>query len=467
MATDKKISDLTSNPTITGLEEIPLEKSDQNYKNTFDDLKAYVLADVPASGVQSVTGSKVDNTDPENPIIEATTKTDVGLGNADNTSDADKPVSTANQTALALKADKATLTQSGGNVTGLIDTDANTFSLTASDGGLTESDLYGTLPTYDITDISIDKNYILDDYSLISDRVIGFNLVTAKIARCIYLKIEVDGLSKINFSSDSVTSITGMLNGEILTQGKYTIIGIYNGGTVDVSVALIDENLTPISIPTDGLEVFFDFINQSTLTLDSGLITTANSIAEPSYFANQSTTGAKPTFDAVRGALMDGTDDFLSSNVPVSLMNITGVYTMFLVFQRDTPDGFNDLMALYENSESASNYNACFVRSGTFRQGIYEVGGVGFNSESIAVSENERHISYFTNQNKVVDMELDNIPSTGTDTIYTGIGVANSLQLGVLGGTRDYYFKGSIEKVIIYNRILTSGEKTQVLNYLA
>jgi len=40
-----------------------------------------------------------------------------------------------NTAAIALKADKATLTQSGGNVTGSIDTSANTFTLTSSGGG--------------------------------------------------------------------------------------------------------------------------------------------------------------------------------------------------------------------------------------------------------------------------------------------------------------------------------------------
>lgn len=39
-----------------------------------------------------------------------------------------------NTTAIGLKADKATLTQSGGNVTGSIDTSANTFTLTSSGG---------------------------------------------------------------------------------------------------------------------------------------------------------------------------------------------------------------------------------------------------------------------------------------------------------------------------------------------
>jgi hypothetical protein len=37
-------------------------------------------------------------------------KADVGLGNADNTSDANKPISTAQQTALNLKSDKTTVT---------------------------------------------------------------------------------------------------------------------------------------------------------------------------------------------------------------------------------------------------------------------------------------------------------------------------------------------------------------------
>jgi hypothetical protein len=75
------------------------------------------------SAVQSVTGSGVNNTDPRNPIIYSgsgavssvngqtgavtLTKVDVGLGNADNTSDANKPVSTAQASAIALKIGEA------------------------------------------------------------------------------------------------------------------------------------------------------------------------------------------------------------------------------------------------------------------------------------------------------------------------------------------------------------------------
>lgn len=57
------------------------------------------------------TWDKLDNSEPVSSVAGKTgavtlTKTDVGLGNLDNTSDANKPVSTATQTALDLKATK-------------------------------------------------------------------------------------------------------------------------------------------------------------------------------------------------------------------------------------------------------------------------------------------------------------------------------------------------------------------------
>jgi len=53
------------------------------------------------------------------------TKSDVGLGNVDNTSDANKPVSTAAQTALDAKADKTTTVSAGAGLTGGGDLSAN------------------------------------------------------------------------------------------------------------------------------------------------------------------------------------------------------------------------------------------------------------------------------------------------------------------------------------------------------
>jgi len=54
-----------------------------------------VIVSGGGSGVETVTGDGVDNTDPDNPVLSFPTPTEIGLGNVNNTSDADKPISTA------------------------------------------------------------------------------------------------------------------------------------------------------------------------------------------------------------------------------------------------------------------------------------------------------------------------------------------------------------------------------------
>ena len=58
------------------------------------------------TGVQSVTGDGVDNTDPLNPVVSFPDPSDIGLGNVDNTSDVNKPISNATQLALNNKVTK-------------------------------------------------------------------------------------------------------------------------------------------------------------------------------------------------------------------------------------------------------------------------------------------------------------------------------------------------------------------------
>ena len=65
-----------------------------------------------SAGLQTLTGTGVDNTDPHNPVISIT-KSTISLGNVDNTSDANKPISTATQSALDAKAPLASPTFTG------------------------------------------------------------------------------------------------------------------------------------------------------------------------------------------------------------------------------------------------------------------------------------------------------------------------------------------------------------------
>jgi hypothetical protein len=75
---------------------------------TIDVQKNGVVADITINSqggggsgtVESVTGDGVDNTDPANPVLSFPAPTEIGLGNVDNTSDENKPISSATQTAL-------------------------------------------------------------------------------------------------------------------------------------------------------------------------------------------------------------------------------------------------------------------------------------------------------------------------------------------------------------------------------
>tara|TARA_R110002012_G_scaffold266795_1_gene450406 strand:- start:509 stop:1120 length:612 start_codon:yes stop_codon:yes gene_type:complete len=99
MAEDKKISDLNLNPSIDGTEEVPTEKGGSNFKNTYTGLKNWILSSI-SGFVETITGDGVNNTDPFNPVMSYPSPSDIGLGNVDNTSDVDKPISTDTQTAL-------------------------------------------------------------------------------------------------------------------------------------------------------------------------------------------------------------------------------------------------------------------------------------------------------------------------------------------------------------------------------
>jgi hypothetical protein len=92
-----------------------------------DDAEAAILQRALQSALDTLSGTvsgHVGST--SNP--HSVTATQVGLGNVDNTSDANKPVSTATQSALDLKANTSTVTALGGRV------DAGTAALQALTG---------------------------------------------------------------------------------------------------------------------------------------------------------------------------------------------------------------------------------------------------------------------------------------------------------------------------------------------
>ena len=115
-----------SNPKVVGKLKLPAETASKALQiSASGELESSSVSNTElgylsgtTSSVQTQIGSKADAStvsthisDTANP--HSVTKTQVGLGNVDNTSDANKPVSTAQQTALNLKADLASPTFTG------------------------------------------------------------------------------------------------------------------------------------------------------------------------------------------------------------------------------------------------------------------------------------------------------------------------------------------------------------------
>ena len=128
-----------SGPTFTGTVVLPSTTSVGDVSSTE---LGYVNG--VTSAIQTQLDAKAPTADPTfTGTVAGVTKSHVGLGNVDNTSDANKPVSTATQTALDAKASLAGATFTG-DVT--VETDLTI------EGNLTVS---GTTTTIDVTDLSV------------------------------------------------------------------------------------------------------------------------------------------------------------------------------------------------------------------------------------------------------------------------------------------------------------------------
>ncbi len=181
-----------TNP-ILALAELGLE-TDTNKMKAGDGVTAwsglvYVAGDGGGSGgaVTSVNGKVgivqldkgdiglgvVDNTsDADKPISTATqtaldglNKSDIGLGEVDNTSDADKPISTATQTALDTKAQAGDFTTLAGRVT------SNEVAIQTNTGNITTNTANITTNTGDITTLQTESGYNTGAITTLDGRV--------------------------------------------------------------------------------------------------------------------------------------------------------------------------------------------------------------------------------------------------------------------------------------------------------
>lgn len=162
------------------LQDLPTYPDGDPIKGTFDIDKAGVTSSAAFEQLEAKVDSHI--ADKQNP--HEVTKSQVGLGNVDNTSDADKPVSTAVQTALNAKQDNLTQTQidavnSGIDSTKVGQIATNTQNISNNTGDI--SGINAKIPAQASSENQLaDKNFVNSSIATNTANFIGtFENVTA------------------------------------------------------------------------------------------------------------------------------------------------------------------------------------------------------------------------------------------------------------------------------------------------
>lgn len=124
----------TNNAKVSDINHVTLELP--NVDNTSDVDKPVSTAQSTAIGVVQ---TDINNHEADLANPHAVTQTQVGLGNVDNTSDANKPISTATQTALDLKVDTTDATLTTANIFKSVSLTMDFSDRVVADSGTVES----------------------------------------------------------------------------------------------------------------------------------------------------------------------------------------------------------------------------------------------------------------------------------------------------------------------------------------
>ena len=232
---------------------------------------------------------------------------DVGLGNVDNTSDANKPVSTAQQTALNLKADKATTITAGTGLTGGGDLSANR-TLTVSYGTTAGTAAQGNDSRITGAEQTVNKGTANGYASLNSStRVPTAQLGSGTADSSVYLR--GDG-AWAAAPTAPVTSVAGKTGVVTLVKGDVGLGNVDNTSDANKPVSTAQQTALDgkVNVINGGGETFHDNGSSSTAaTLDLAL----GNVHKLTLTANCTITLTGPATGAYRSMLIllfqDGT----------------------------------------------------------------------------------------------------------------------------------------------------------------
>jgi len=253
--------------------------------------------------------------------------------------------------------------------------------------------------------------------------------------------------------------------------GSISEVIIYTRALSATEITQVNNYLTNkwlnFSVPSDleGLQLWLDADDSSTITEAGGLVSAWNDKSGQGNNATQGTGSKQPTTEATtengKNVLdFDGGDTLV---LPAALDSIpNSAHTMFVVSNRSTEAATTN--AIVSISAVAATRTVMFYSS--------VAGRVSYRNAGSASADNSSN----TNTNMQILRGTFDGASTVTSTVDNNTPVSSATaaaaadaDTGTIGSRADtdLYLTGSISEILIYDRVLTSAEITNVETYLS
>lgn len=319
-------------PTFIGTVVLPSTTSIGNVANT-----EISYLDGVTSAIQTQLDSKAPTANPTfTGTVSGITKTHVGLGNVDNTTDANKPISTATQTALDAK-----LSLSGGTMTGALtlsgtpSADLHAATKAYVDNVVSGLNFHAPVRVATTANITLSGTQTIDGVSVaVGDRVLVKNQTT-QTENGIYV-VASSGWAR---ATDADNSPSGELAG-----GDFVFV---TSGTVNAGFGYVCSNTTAITIGVTNI-TYVPFNAGQAVTAGTGLTEpTPGTLAVDSSVVQYRVTGISDTeigyLDGVTSAIQTQLDGKVSqvNGVVTTASTSSGVVRNTFVSTL-TPSGGND-----------------------------------------------------------------------------------------------------------------------------